>query len=258
MIFRLADKPPVMLRIEYNSTEIKVSIGFSTFSKVHIYSGSACISLMSNTKLKMAKEIAKMISPKGLVVSMDNTNYATMSLIIPNKSIENSAIFEGQRMLPMYFPRQNFRSSMMTDILIVDDYEINLDILKRQIINLKSSCKCSEGHGDYSIHLAKSGMQAISFVMEQERLKRGYRLILMDCQMPEMDGWEATAKIFELFNTQKISYLPYVIAYSAFDSSVDIKRCFSSGMSGYISKPCYPEELCRIITQWISKPIRIT
>ena len=209
----------------------------------------------------MTKEIAKMISPTGLQILMDTMHCANMSLCIPvevkylginRRSFENSK----KSHITSSLSPQGSRNLQLTDILIVDDYEINLEILKRQISRLQSSCKCSEGHEDYSIHLARSGIQAVNLVQDQERLKGGYKLILMDCQMPEMDGWEATRTICSLFKDKRISILPHIIAYSAFDSDTDIQKCYSCGMNGYISKPCYPEELCKTITEWLTKPVK--
>ena len=74
--------------------------------------------------------------------------------------------------------------------------------------------------------------------------------------MPEIDGWETTRMIHNLFSEKKIRVLPYIIAYSAFDSKEDINKCYDSGMCGHISKPCYKEEICSEINNWFNKSIR--
>lgn len=81
----------------------------------------------------------------------------------------------------------------------------------------------------YSVDLAIDGQQAV----EMCNLKT-YNLILMDCQMPIMDGYEATDQIKKL---SKLNRNATVIAMTAHAMEGDRERCFEAGMDGYISKP---------------------
>jgi CheY-like chemotaxis protein len=73
---------------------------------------------------------------------------------------------------------------------------------------------------------------------------RPYDLILMDCDMPDMDGYEATAAIRSLANTA--AAVP-IIAVTASALAEDRDRCLRAGMDGHISKPLRRNELLRAI-----------
>jgi len=73
----------------------------------------------------------------------------------------------------------------------------------------------------------------------QAVLKKPYDVILMDVQMPEMDGLEATRSILDL----KLEKRPKILAMTAYALEGDKERCLLTGMDGYISKPVQLEEL---------------
>jgi CheY-like chemotaxis protein len=143
------------------------------------------------------------------------------------------------------------------DILVVDDMDINCEILKRMVMSLEEHCKCPNYHKKkFTVHSANSGKDAIQLVQLMNQEKRGYRIIFMDCQMPELDGWETSQILNDLFKEKAIYSLPYIIAYSAYDLGNDKFRYLKVGMSDHLAKPCLREELCLMINEWISKPIR--
>jgi CheY-like chemotaxis protein len=95
----------------------------------------------------------------------------------------------------------------------------------------------------YKPEKALNGAEAL-FAQE----KRNYDLILMDMQMPIMDGLEATGKIRLLSGKQ-----PIIIATTANAMSEDRKICIDAGMDDYISKPLKVEDLVTIIETWAEK-----
>ena len=87
----------------------------------------------------------------------------------------------------------------------------------------------------YEADLAGNGIEAIEAVGRQR-----YDLVLMDVQMPEMDGLEATRNIVEQVPA---ATRPWIVAMTANAMDGDRERCIEAGMNGYISKPIRVEEL---------------
>jgi two-component system CAI-1 autoinducer sensor kinase/phosphatase CqsS len=123
-------------------------------------------------------------------------------------------------------------------ILIVDD----------ENVNLKYSAKILENF-DFKVKIAMNGKEAIE-ILDQENCD----LILMDVNMPVLDGYEATKLIrkgdsFKNFDNFKM--IP-IIALSGDNSQEIIKKSKESGMNDLICKPILPETLVEIISKWLA------
>jgi CheY-like chemotaxis protein len=94
----------------------------------------------------------------------------------------------------------------------------------------------------HAVTLAGNGLEVLRLVEE-----RDFDLVLMDIQMPEMDGLQATAEIRYREGQQKGRHLP-IVAMTAHAMAGDRERCLESGMDGYIAKPIHPGELMALIT----------
>ncbi|MCJ7578124.1 MAG: response regulator, partial [candidate division Zixibacteria bacterium] len=94
----------------------------------------------------------------------------------------------------------------------------------------------------YSVDAVEDGRMVIEAVK-----RRAYDLILMDVQMPEMNGFEATKIIREMEGDRK--HTP-IIAMTAHAMKGDRERCLQAGMDDYISKPIEPQELFHAIEKW--------
>ncbi|HEY9733179.1 MAG TPA: response regulator [Drouetiella sp.] len=98
------------------------------------------------------------------------------------------------------------------------------------------------------VDVVDSGKKAVQAVE-----KEIYAVILMDCQMPEMDGFEATKAIRKL-ETLRGSYTP-IVALTALSMVGDKERCIASGMDDYISKPIDRQMLKIKLNHWLRKEI---
>ena len=83
----------------------------------------------------------------------------------------------------------------------------------------------------------------------QALTERHYDLVLMDCQMPEMDGYEATRMI----RSKGVDYkqIP-IIALTANAVGGDREKCLAAGMNDYLSKPLRHDELVTVLDKWIA------
>ncbi len=91
----------------------------------------------------------------------------------------------------------------------------------------------------YSVHTVANGLEVLKALHESE-----FDLILMDCQMPEMDGFEATQEIRKNVSTR----IP-IIALTANAMKGDEEKCKKAGMNGYLSKPFRKEQLKAVLEE---------
>ncbi len=111
-------------------------------------------------------------------------------------------------------------------------------------VNRKLAIKVLEKAG-YPVDAVENGKQAI------EALQRGsYDLVLMDVQMPELDGLAATRQIRDLESKMKKKRRIPIIAMTAHAMKGDKERCLEAGMDDYVSKPINQKELFAAIERW--------
>jgi CheY-like chemotaxis protein len=114
------------------------------------------------------------------------------------------------------------------------------------LVNQMLASRLLEKHG-HIVVIAADGRQAL------ERLEtESFDLVLMDVQMPEMDGFEATEAIRKKEGATG-RHLP-IVAMTAHAMRGDRERCLAAGMDGYVSKPIIAEELFRVVEKVISAP----
>ena len=86
--------------------------------------------------------------------------------------------------------------------------------------------------------------------------KAHYDIVIMDCQMPEMDGYTATGEIRNL-RSNVLNHSVPIIAMTAHAIKGDREKCLASGMDDYISKPIQPEKLLEVIDKWLSRSKKV-
>jgi CheY-like chemotaxis protein len=117
-------------------------------------------------------------------------------------------------------------------ILIAEDNATNQILARRMIEKI-----------GYKVDAVANGREAIEAM---GRIR--YHLVLMDCQMPEMDGYEATKEIRRLENNTR--HVP-VIALTANASEDERTHCLSVGMDDYLSKPVRFADLTAMVNRWM-------
>ena len=124
----------------------------------------------------------------------------------------------------------------MGHVLLVEDNPINQMVAQKMLekLGLKAD-------------VANNGAEAVKVLSET-----AYDLVLMDCQMPEMDGFDATREIRkQAVKALNDKPLP-VIAMTANVMSGDRERCLEVGMDDYIGKPVQVDKLEEVLRKWLS------
>ena len=119
-------------------------------------------------------------------------------------------------------------------ILLAEDNEINQMVAADNLSML-----------GYRVDVARNGIEAV-----QLATTKPYRAILMDCQMPTMDGYTATAQLRQ--QERPDQHIP-IIAMTAGALAEDKQRCLDAGMDDYLAKPIDPDELRATLTRWARK-----
>ncbi len=101
-----------------------------------------------------------------------------------------------------------------------------------------------EGIG-FTVDTVLNGQKAIEEVVASMKIQP-YSAILMDLQMPLMDGFEATRELRKLMENKEIMEIP-IVALSANDTEDDKRKCKEAGMFDHLGKPLYEEKLRKIL-----------
>ena len=118
-------------------------------------------------------------------------------------------------------------------ILVAEDNHVNQMILENLLLKL-----------DYQVSLCSNGDQAVALSGNED-----FAAILMDCQMPVMDGYEATRHIRESEGCNRD--VP-IIAITANAMSGDRQFCLDSGMNDYLSKPVKAQQINACLLYWLN------
>ncbi len=131
--------------------------------------------------------------------------------------------------------RHGIRPDMFAGMkaLVVEDMKINLMLI----------AKILEKHGCI-VTAASNGREGI-----EATLKENFDIIFMDCQMPEMDGFEATEAIRK--NEQTSGQHTTIVALTADAMIGDREKCLHAGMDDYLNKPLRQEQITQILSKWI-------
>lgn len=129
--------------------------------------------------------------------------------------------------------RSNWSQRLHWNVLVAEDNPVNQIVAEDYLHSF-----------DCTVTTVENGALAIA-AFENEP----FDVILMDCQMPEMDGLAATRRIREIERQQNLPPIP-IIAVTAHAREEDRQDCIEAGMTGFLSKPYREEDLAKALQQW--------
>ncbi len=118
-----------------------------------------------------------------------------------------------------------------SDVLVVDDSAVNLEVMGGMLENL--------GLNSFTVF---SGEEALELISDRE-----FDLVFMDCQMPQMDGYETTRRIRAMTGRENT----LIVAVTASAMAEDRERCRQAGMNDFISKPIREKDLLSVLLRYI-------
>jgi len=142
----------------------------------------------------------------------------------------NRGSFSGDRLIKL---ENQERSSL--SILLAEDSIVDQKVLVRTLSKM-----------GYEVDVAGDGIEVLV-----DLDSKFYDIILMDVQMPNMDGIEATKQILERFG---VDNSPIIVALTSCTMPEDRDRCLKAGMHDYMTKPLRPKQLKAVLDRWQKKP----
>ncbi|MBL0316272.1 MAG: response regulator [Flavobacteriales bacterium] len=176
--------------------------------------------------LAISRQIVELMNGRFEVISKVNEGttfrFVLMARICDAEKKDNSGLIEN---LPMSTDLSGLK------VLVGEDNEINRMVLKFVLDNM-----------DIQADYAHDGVEAIRACE-----KKDYDIILMDMQMPNCDGVDATKEI-----RSRLVHQPYIIAMTANTFDDDRDKCAEAGMNDFLAKPFEPEQLKSILLRWLT------
>jgi signal transduction histidine kinase/CheY-like chemotaxis protein/HPt (histidine-containing phosphotransfer) domain-containing protein len=120
-------------------------------------------------------------------------------------------------------------------VLLVEDHPVNQKVAQKLLARL-----------GLTVDLAENGEAALERIRDHR-----FDLVLMDCQMPVLDGYSATRRLREMEREQLKPRLP-VVAMTAHAMAGDRERCLQAGMDDYLSKPLDRGQLAQTVAHWLN------
>lgn len=191
----------------------------------------------------LLKWVSEPITQSELIACLTNPEQETPATAIGSEE-QTQAVTEFPQTETAEKPHS--KSTDSATVLIVDDNHINLEVAKGLLSEI-----------DFNFLTATNGQEAIEVIRQLTSEGRSLHTILMDCQMPGMDGFEATRQIRSGRIAPQFANIP-IIAMTANAMSGEKEKCLAAGMSDYITKPIEPETLLNKVFHWSQKQVSET
>ncbi|WP_246239893.1 hybrid sensor histidine kinase/response regulator [Pseudoalteromonas caenipelagi] len=230
---KFTEQGKVTLKVDYESERLIVSvqdtgIGISKKQQQHLFKEFTQLDVSTTRRyggtglgLTISKRLATLMEGDLEVVSQEQQG-SCFTLSIPAPSTE--LLVEEQ-------PMDTHLDLSDVSVLLVEDNIVNQIVVAKALQN--THC---------IVHKVMDGVEALAFLKEHS-----VDIILMDCQMPNMDGYECTQNIRKMPN---IYGQPYIIAITANVYNEDRLKCLRSGMDGFVAKPIDKELLFKAMKQY--------
>lgn len=229
------DDAPSMLRIEVADTgpgiaESEHARIFSAFqqgdeSPTRAYPGTGL-------GLKISSELIAMMGGRIEVRSVPGAG-STFVVMVPESTMSAARAEDAAAESARKTPGQAIASIAGLRVLVVEDNVVNASLVR--LLLEREGCLVSD---------AASGLQALDMLRTYE-----WDVVLMDCQMPEMDGYAATRYWRRMELTERRPRLP-ILALTAHAMADDRKRCLDAGMDDYLTKPVKLDALRAVLSRY--------
>lgn len=185
----------------------------------------------SGLGLAITKQLCKLMGGEISVISTleEGSVFSFFVTLIPAKNDSNSSI-EHAQVLPPKFD---------ITLLLVEDNDINMQVMLAILDNL--GCK---------VDVARDGKEALDILLQTDTSE--YTLILMDCQMPTIDGYEATRMIRAGEAGDNVKNIP-IVALTADAMESQKQKCFDAGMNAYLTKPIDVDLLKNVLASYATR-----
>jgi CheY-like chemotaxis protein len=200
---------------------------------------------LTGTRLVLLTSLGQKLSPE------EQSEYGIAASLI--KPVRQSDLFNSLVNVMSAHPSQQRAKAAPASVAAMQEHPgVRILIVEDNVVNQKVALRQLRKLG-YNADFVANGLEAI------EALARiPYSLVLMDCQMPEMDGWEATRRIREgetALNPQR--HIP-IVAMTADAMQGDREKCIAAGMDDYIAKPVRIEDLERALERHLTPALQMT
>ncbi|OMJ90498.1 hypothetical protein SteCoe_7085 [Stentor coeruleus] len=187
--------------------------------------------------LAISNMLVKELGGEGIIVESELEKGSCFSFSIPTQLQQNLPLVEiPDEDAKIAVPFISIKTILhKNEVLIVDDMYFNIMALTHLLKSEGISCS-----------YALNGEEAIEKIKSSK-----FSCILMDCEMPILNGWETTKKLRELYVSGNISSIPPIIACTSHTSEHIKDLCIEVGMDDLIVKPCQTEILIRKINHWM-------
>jgi len=137
------------------------------------------------------------------------------------------------------FPNTIQKQKCCPQILVVDDYEFNIHALTLMLKSYKLKCDC-----------AVNGRQALDKILREKDCDCQYSLILLDCNMPVMNGYATCGEIRQLIRDKVVPAIN-ILAVTADATKMNQERCLNCGFDNVVEKPIFAKPLEKMLFNYL-------